>query len=224
MEGMLRHAAWLARSLGRGDLAPFTDQEIRELAESIGIRRVEAGTPLLEQGKPVRFIAVIERGEVGLYYRSGLRRVMLQRLHEGDVLGDVPYFCRTGSPFSARSLTEVELLQLDDQVLARLMHTRPAIPQRFLYSLATRLERMQRRLLELTQRDLRQQVATLLLNETEDRPGEIQLPQSTLAELLGATRPSVNQVLKRFEAEGVLRLSYRRLEVIDPDGLRRAIS
>lgn len=223
MEGMLRHAAWLARSLGRGDLAPFTDDEIRELAASIGIRKVEAGTPLLEQGKPVRFIGVIERGEVGLYYRSGLRRVMLQRLHEGDVLGDVPYFCRTGSPFSARSLTEVDLLQLDDEMLTRLMYTRPAVSQRFLYSLATRLERMQRRLLELTQRDLRQQVATLLLNETDERPGEIQLPQSTLAELLGATRPSVNQVLKRFEQEGLVRISYRRLEIVDPQGLRRVI-
>lgn len=224
MTGMLRHAAWLARSLGRGDLAPFTDDDIRELAESIGLRTVEAGTPLLEQGKPVRFIAVIQRGDVGLYYRSGLRRVMLQRLHEGDVLGDVPYFCRTGSPFSARSLSEVDLLRLDDEVLSRLLLTRPAISQRFLYSLATRLERMQRRLLELTQRDLRGQVATLLLNETEDRPGEIHLPQSTLAELLGATRPSVNQVLKAFEKEGLVGLSYRRLEVLDPDGLRRAMS
>ena len=224
MSGMLRHAAWLARSLGRGDLAPFTEDDIRELAESIGLRRVEAGTLLLEQGKPVRFIAVIERGDVGLYYRSGLRRVMLQRLHEGDVLGDVPYFCRTPSPFSARSLSEVELLHLDDEVLTRLLYTHPAITQRFLYSLATRLERMQRRLLELTQRDLRGQVATLLLNETDGRPGEIQLPQATLAELLGATRPSVNQVLKRLQAEGLIRLAYRRVEVLDPDGLSRVVS
>ncbi|HEX6206774.1 MAG TPA: Crp/Fnr family transcriptional regulator [Actinomycetota bacterium] len=224
MTGMFRQAAWLARSLGRGDLAPFTDDDIRELAESIGLRTVEAGTPLLEQGKPVAFIAVIQRGDVGLYYRSGLRRVMLQRLHEGDVLGDVPYFCRTGSPFSARSLSEVDLLHLEDEVLRRLLYTRPAVTQRFLYSLATRLERMQRRLLEITQRDLRGQVATLLLNETEEQPGEIHLPQSTLAELLGATRPSVNQVLKGFEREGLVRLSYRRLEVVDPDGLRRAIS
>jgi CRP-like cAMP-binding protein len=224
MKGMLRHAAWLARSLGRGDLAPFTDDDLRELAASIGLRRVEAGTPLLEQGKLVRFIAVVQRGDVGLYYRSGLRRVMLQRLHEGDVLGDVPYFCRTESPFSARSLSEVDLLQLDEDVLTRLLYTHPAITQRFLYSLATRLERMQRRLLELTQRDLRGQVATLLLNETEGRADEIQLPQSTLAELLGATRPSVNQVLKRLQAEGLVRLAYRRVEVLDPEGLRRAIS
>ena len=224
MTGMLRHAAWLARSLGRGDLAPFTDDDIRELADSIGLRTVEPGTLLLEQGKPVRFIAVIQRGDVGLYYRSGFRRVMLQRLHEGDVLGDVPYFCRTGSPFSARSLSEADLLHLGDEVLTRLLYTRPAIAQRFLYSLATRLERMQRRLLELTQRDLRGQVATLLLNETEETPGEIHLPQSTLAELLGATRPSVNQVLKALEAGGLVRLSYRRIEVVDPEGLRRAVS
>src|SRR5918996_300388 len=221
MSGMLRHAAWLARSLGRGDLAPFTDDDLRDLAESIGLRQVEPGVLLLEQGKPVRFIAVVQRGDVGLYFRSGLRRIMLQRLHEGDVLGDVPYFCRTESPFSARSLSEVDLLQLDDDVLTRLLYTHPAITQRFLYSLATRLERMQRRLLELTQRDLRGQVATLLLNETEERAGEIQLPQSTLAELLGATRPSVNQVLKRLQAEGLIRLAYRRVEVLDPDGLSR---
>jgi CRP-like cAMP-binding protein len=206
MSGMLRHAAWLARSLGRGDLAPFTDEDVRELAESIGLRRVEAGTLLLQQGKRLRFIAVVQRGDVGLYYRSGLRRVMLQRLHEGDVLGDVPYFCRTESPFSARSLSEVELLQLDEDVLTRLLHTHPAIRQRFLYSLATRLERMQRRLLELTQRDLRGQLATLLLNETDGRAEEIQLPQSTL------------------QAEGLVRLAYRRVEVLDPEGLRRAIS
>jgi CRP-like cAMP-binding protein len=224
MRGMLRHAAWLARSLGRGDLAPFTEDDIRELAESIGLRRVEPGTLLLEQGKRVQFIAVVERGDVGLYHRSGLRRVMLQRLHEGDVLGDVPYFCRTASPFSARSLSEVDLLHLDDDVLTRLLYTHPAITQRFLYSLATRLERMQRRLLELTQRDLRGQVATLLLNETDGHAGEIQLPQATLAELLGATRPSVNQVLKRLQAEGLVRLAYRRVEVLDPEGLRRAVS
>ena len=224
MPGMFRHAAWLARSLGRGDLAPFTEADIRELADSLGLRTVEAGTPLLEQGEEVTFIGVIQRGDVGLYYRSGIRRVMLQRLHEGDVLGDVPYFCRAASPFSARSLTEVDLLRLDDEVLRRLLLTRPAISQRFLYSLATRLERMQRRLLELTQRDLRGQVATLLLNETEEQPGEIRLPQSTLAELLGATRPSVNQVLKAFEKEGLIRLSYRRLEVVDPAGLRRAVT
>jgi CRP-like cAMP-binding protein len=83
---------------------------------------------------------------------------------------------------------------------------------------------MQRRLLELTQRDLRGQIASLLLDETEGQQRVIALPQSTLAELLGAARPSVNQVLKGLEEEGLVRLAYRRVEVLDPSGLRRLLT
>ncbi|MGH2655764.1 MAG: Crp/Fnr family transcriptional regulator [Actinomycetota bacterium] len=47
------------------------------------------------------------------------------------------------------------------------------------------------------------------------------LPQSTLAELLGATRPAVNRVLKGLESDGLIRLGYREIEVADPRALER---
>jgi CRP-like cAMP-binding protein len=222
-KGMLRHAAWIARALGRGEQAPFSQEDLAEIAASIGVRRVTAGTPLLAQGKPVRSIAVIQEGSVGLYHRAGLRRVTIQILGEGDVLGDLPYFCQIDAPFTGRSISDVTLLELHEDVLERLLATRPALSRRFLFSLASRLERMQRRLLELTQRDLRGQIARLLLDETEGRPGVIPLPQSTFAELLGAARPSVNQVLKALEGEGLVRLAYRRVEVLDPEGMQRLL-
>jgi CRP-like cAMP-binding protein len=221
---MVRQAAWIARALGRGDLAPFSDDDVAELAASIGVRRIGAGTLLLQQGKPVRSIGIIQGGSVGLYHRAGLRRVMIQILREGDVLGDLPYFCKIDAPFTARSISDVTLLELEEEVLERLLATRPALSRRFLFSLASRLERMQRRLLELTQRDLRGQIASLLLDETERQQRVIALPQATLAELLGAARPSVNQVLKGLEEEGLVRLAYRRVEVLDPSGLQRLLS
>ena len=224
MKGMVRQAAWIARALGRGDLAPFSDDDVAELAASIGVRRIGAGTLLLQQGKPVRSIGIIQGGSVGLYHRAGLRRVMIQILREGDVLGDLPYFCKIDAPFTARSISDVTLLELEEEVLERLLATRPALSRRFLFSLASRLERMQRRLLELTQRDLRGQIASLLLDETERQQRVIALPQATLAELLGAARPSVNQVLKGLEEEGLVRLAYRRVEVLDPSGLQRLLS
>ena len=224
MKGMVRQAAWIARALGRGDLAPFSDDDVAELAASIGVRRIGAGTLLLQQGKPVRSIGIIQGGSVGLYHRAGLRRVMIQILREGDVLGDLPYFCKIDAPFTARSISDVTLLELEEEVLERLLATRPALSRRFLFSLASRLERMQRRLLELTQRDLRGQIASLLLDETERQQRVIALPQATLAELLGAARPSVNQVLKGLEEEGLVRLAYRRVEVLDPSGLQRLLN
>ncbi len=218
----LRHAAWMARCLGRGELFPFSDRELEELASSIGVRRVEPGTRLMSEGEHVGFVGLIEQGEVELYRRVGVRRISLQIVREGDMLGDIPFFCRMPSPYSARAVSEVVVIQLDPETFSRLLLRQPALSQRFLYSLASRLERMQRRLLELTSGDLRSQLATLLMDETEDGRGMIHLPQSTLAELLGATRPSVNRVLKAFESEGLLRLTYRQVEVLDREKLRRA--
>ena len=217
---MLRHAAWMARHLGRGDLFPFTPEEVAELAATIGVETVEAGTRLLGTGGPVEFIGIIERGEVELSHRAGIRRVVLQILRDGDLLGDVPFFCRLPAPFTARALTEVMLIRLDRSSVDRLLAARPAVAQRFLYSLASRLDRMQQRLLQLTGGDLRQQVASLLLDEA----GEgrlVRLPQATLAQLLGATRPAVNRILKALEAEGLIGLGYRQVKVVRPEALEQ---
>jgi CRP/FNR family transcriptional regulator, cAMP and macrophage regulator len=218
---MLRHAAWIARSLGRGDLFPFTPEDVAELAERIGFATYEPGTRLLAPGGPVEWIGLIEYGEVELSHRSGIRRVVLQILRDGDLLGDVPYFCRLPSPYTARTLTEVMLIRLERKDLEGLLASHPMIAQRFLYSLASRLERMQRRLLQLTGGELRTQVAALLLDEAGADSEPVRLPQATLAELLGARRPSVNRVLKQLEAEGTIHLTYRQVNIVDAAALAR---
>ena len=78
-------------------------------------------------------------------------------------------------------------------------------------------------MLTVTAGDLTHQVAALLLDETGPEAGGVPFSQGTIAELLGATRPSVNRVLKTLEAAGHLRLSYRRIEVLDPQGLELAL-
>lgn len=185
----LQQAAWLARSSGRGELSPFTSEVLRELAASLGSHAVKAGTLLMRQGEPVRSIGVIRDGRVELARRDGSRRVVLQVLHPGDVFGDIPLLCGTSPPFAARALTDVRLISIDAEDLDRVLHTRPTLARRMLFSVASRLQRMQRRLLELTRSDLRSQVCALLLDETEGEPGAVPLAQSTIAELLGATRP-----------------------------------
>lgn len=48
------------------------------------------------------------------------------------------------------------------------------------------------------------------------------LPQEQLAAMLSLSRQTINQVLRQFEAQGLLKLHYRELEVLDLDGLRDA--
>jgi CRP-like cAMP-binding protein len=53
-----------------------------------------------------------------------------------------------------------------------------------------------------------------------DGPVVIPLPQEVIAELAGATRPTVNQVLRNLQERGIIALSRGRVETADLDALR----
>lgn len=50
----------------------------------------------------------------------------------------------------------------------------------------------------------------------------LSLPQEQLANMLALSRQTINQSLRQFEAQGLIRLSYRELEILDLERLRRA--
>lgn len=51
--------------------------------------------------------------------------------------------------------------------------------------------------------------------------GELALNQESLGEMTGLSRKTVNGYLKQFEAAGLVRRAYGRIQVLDPRGLRR---
>lgn len=224
MDVAFRHAAWLARTSGRGAHAPFHLPEIAELAEIVGTERVEAGEILMSEGEPSEHVGLIYAGEVELVRDRGDRRIVLQVLGDGDVFGDVPFFCSMAAPFSARARSATTLVRLDGELIWQLLDSRAHVRQRFIFSLASRLERTQRRLLELTAGSLRDQVTTLLIDETDDEVDTLRLSQETIAELLGATRASVNRVLKELERQGRVELGYGAVTVTDRESLAAEVA
>ena len=51
---------------------------------------------------------------------------------------------------------------------------------------------------------------------------ELHLPQDQLAAMLSLSRQTTNQILKELEAQGILRLSYGGIEILDRERLRHA--
>jgi CRP-like cAMP-binding protein len=59
--------------------------------------------------------------------------------------------------------------------------------------------------------------------EWSDRSSrQVEVSQETLATMLSTSRQTVNQLLKELEADGLVRLKYGRVEIVDLKGLRRA--
>lgn len=216
-EANVERARWLARSLGRGDLAPLAPTDVELLAGLTTERRVPAGGCLFYEDETPAQVHVVRAGSVELTRLVGGRKVGLQVLRAGDVFGDVPVLMQMAEPVSACALEDSVVLSMEPTHLWKLLETHPRIAKRWMISLAARLAKAQDRVSDLLAGPLDAQLASFLLHENQD--GDVTLSQEQLARSVGATRSSVNQTLKRFESQGHIELGYRRVSVRDPDAL-----
>ena len=211
-ETQIRQAAWVARCVGRGQSAPLRSDDVSTLASMLAVREFPAGSVLFGGGQ-ASGVWIVREGRVELSVGSGRRRAVVQLLRPGDVDGDIQLLLEMPLPYTGRALSAVTCLFLGRDDFEQLLATRPGIARRWLSSVAQRLAASQARILALLGGSLAAQAASLLAEEAVD--GRVELPQRTLAAMLGVQRPSLNKVLKDLERDGLIRISYSTIDVLD---------
>lgn len=209
--------SWLAECLGRGDLAPLPCSDLEELAGHLTEHRYAGGTMIYQtHGAPER-VHILRHGRVELTRDLGGRTSVLQLVHPGAVFGDVAMLLRTGRPTGARAVDDCVVASIDSVVLFGLLGRRPLLARRWLVAMAARMAAMEDRVGDLLAGGLDRQVASWLAREATG--DGVAISQLMLARLLGARRTSVNQSLRRLEADGYITTGYRRITVVDRSGL-----
>ena len=213
-----QHFAWLARSFGRTDYLPLTSDDLQALSGAGEYVEKYPGTHLFKEGSVADAAYVMQRGQVELYrLRTGGPRVV-GRVGEGGVIGDIAMFQNQPYISSAKAIGPVVAFRLDRQRLLPVLLEHPTIAMRWLVAGLSQLEAMQRRVLRLMHRTVREQVAELLVDEA-DRYGEVHLSQSSLATLLGASRQSVNEALSSLRSADLVETGYRVVRVLNAPAL-----
>ena len=209
-----QHFAWLARGFGRTDYLPLSPADMAALSHSGSFIEKYQGTHLFRAGEPATHAYVVEKGEVELSRTVNGRRRILARAGEGNVLGDIAMF--RGEPYisSARAIGPVQAFRFDRDKLMPVLIQHPVITLRWLVAGLSQLEATQRRVLGLMGRTVKEQVAELLLDEASPK-GLVQLSQTAIATLLGASRQTVNESLSELRRDGAVETGYRRILVKD---------
>jgi CRP/FNR family transcriptional regulator, cAMP and macrophage regulator len=202
-----RQAEWIAQCLGRPEFAPLAPEDIRELAVLLREERYPAGATVFKIGEPPTHILIVRRGAVELSRMLNGRRVVMQILRSGEVMGDVGLLLRKTAPFDGVALEDTVILSLDSVRFHRLLEQRPRLAWRWLILVSGRLESYQSRVMELLAGGLEAQIASVLVRR---------------AELVGGRRTSVNRVLKRLEEQDLVRVRYGQVEILDEAGLAKA--
>lgn len=217
-EAQVRHAAWVARCVGRGAAAPLHPDDLSALAGTLQAKEFGSGTVVFRADQPASGVWIVRQGQIELAVGSGRRRAVVDVLRPGDVDGDIPLLLDMPPPYTARALTDSTCLFLDRDAFDRLLVTHPAISRRWLSSVAQRVSTGQSRLIGLLGRPLPAQLAQLLLDEAVD--ARVELAQRTIAAMLGVQRPSINKILKEFERDRLITVGYAVIEITDAEALR----
>ena len=185
---------------------------------------------LFHEGDPGDRLYVIVEGKVKLGRTSGDgRENLLAILGPGEMFGELSLFDPGPRNATATAVSDAVLIGLGSEDLVSWLTGRPDVSRQLLRSLARRLRRTNENLADLVFSDVPGRVAKALLDLSErfGRPTDDglrvahDLTQEELAQLVGASRETVNKALADFASRGWLRLEARAVVLLDIDRLRK---
>jgi CRP-like cAMP-binding protein len=195
------------------------------------VRRLADGAPLAARGSPAQEWCGVAKGAVRISSVTlAGKQVTLTYAEPGTWFGDIALFDGLPRTHDADAHGETTLLVVRKADFKELLAQHVELYDALLRLNCRRLRLMFDHYEDLNSRPLRARLARQLLllarsygaaQGEEIRIG-LQLAQEDLAQLLGASRQRVNQELKGFEREGLLRVEPTRLVLLARDGLMAA--
>jgi len=218
-------------ALGGSALFAALDADAQEaLRRSMVEVKLSRGQVLFSEGDPGDRLYVVTQGKIKLG-RSAAdgRENLLAVLGPGEMFGELSLFDPGPRTATATAITPATLSGLGHDDLQPWLHDRPEMASRLLGALARRLRRTNEAMGDLVFRDVPGRVAKALLDmaarfgvSAEDGLRVTHdLTQEELAQLVGASRETVNKALADFAARGFLRLEGRGVVILDVERLTR---
>jgi CRP/FNR family transcriptional regulator, cyclic AMP receptor protein len=206
------------------------DSGAEALRSSMTEVHVHKGESVFEEGDPGDRLYVIVEGKVKLGVTSPDGRENLHAiLGPGEMFGELSLFDPSPRRATATAVSDCTLLGLGQTNLRGWLTGRPEVAEALLQALAQRLRRTSDALSDLVFSDVPGRVAKALL-DLADRFG-VQTPegvvvthdltQEELAQLVGASRETVNKALADFASRGWIELESRQVTILDVERLDR---
>jgi CRP-like cAMP-binding protein len=206
-------------------LSPDERQELLALARR---RRFARNEVIFHEGDPGDTLHLVAKGHIAVRVTTPLGDVATVRvLKAGDFFGELAIISPGPRNATAVALDAVETRAVHRDQFDALRARDPAIDRVIIEALVTEVRRLAVQLVDalyipVEKRIWRRVVDLAAIFANSDRSAvSIPLTQEELAQVVGATRPTINRTLKEGEDAGVVRLARGRVEVLDRAAVAR---
>ena len=210
-------------------LAPLTEAERERVLRTARPYTFAKGEVVFREGDPGETLHLVRRGRLAVQVSipSG-DTATLCVLSTGDAYGELALLReghdRTATVIALEPSETVALTRADFETLRR---DHPGVEQLLVEMLGRSVDELSRALIEALYEGVDRRVVRRLVDLADAyqvaSAGPIAIPitQDDLAGMAGATRPTVNLVLQRLAAKGMVSLGRGRIDVLDLEELRR---
>ena len=198
------------------------------LRASMNLVKLRKGQSLFKEGDDGDHLFVVSSGKVKLGTKSiDGRENLLMILGPGDMFGELSLFDSGPRTATATAVTDSKLLALGQDKVIPWVKEHPEVSLQLLARLASRLRRTNEVVGDLVFSDVPGRVAKALIDlgvkfgekRSEGLFVNHDLTQEELAQLVGASRETVNKALADFAQRGWLRLEARSVMILDYERL-----
>jgi CRP-like cAMP-binding protein len=206
------------------------DDAAASLRSSMSENRLRRGEILFREGDSGDRLYVVMAGKIKLGRSSpDGRENLMAVLGPGQMFGELSLFDPGPRSLTATAVTDVTMLSLGHAALLSWLTGHPDVARNLLGQLASRLRRTNDVVADLVFSDVPGRVAKALL-DLASRFGRQaddglhvhhDLTQEELAQLVGASRETVNKALADFANRGWLRLEPRSVVLVDVERIQR---
>jgi CRP-like cAMP-binding protein len=221
------------RVLSKLDLfAGLGERELGEIALITRRRHLRAGETLFRKGEEGADLYVIVSGRVKAYATGpDGDDVVFRYMGPGEVTGDLGAFAEGKRTATNVAVEDCVLLMIQRRDLMPVLRRNPDIAIRLTSALCARMIALSESLEDNNFRPVSARLAKCLLG-LADRWGErckegvridLRLPQAELGDLVGATRESVNKVVRAWTLGGIIEMHGGAITIKDRAALERVI-
>ena len=206
------------------------DAAAASLRASMDTVKIAKGSILFKEGDDGEHLYVIIEGKLKLGTSSGDgRENLLSILGPGEMFGELSLFDPGPRTSTATAVTDAKLLSLSHEKVIPWLKQNPEVSLQLLTRLSQRLRRTNEAVGDLVFSDVPGRVAKALI-DLGDRFGKTtaegllvnhDLTQEELAQLVGASRETVNKALADFAGRGWLKLDGRSVLITDVERLSK---
>lgn len=220
---------WTAQLAQTALFAGLDEKTLGTLAERAVHRRYRKGSVIFVQGEQGERCFTIVDGAVKISaYNTDGREALIAVLGPGDVFGELSLFDEAPRSADATAIEDTELLSLDAPALNEGIVAHPELGLALLRVFGRRLRQSNEALQDIAFFDVPGRVAHRLADLADahgvrDDNGvliDLAISQESLAQMVGATRESVNKALALLRRRGLVSRVGRRYLVSDVEGLR----